>query len=94
MNANTSWDWSRTKEIADFYITALWLQNNKKSNWGSRTLFEIYQQEYKTFPKPKKNPWKVIKQKPVWEEKIVWEKRAKVVEIRPTDKPKTIEKKW
>ncbi|MDD3145049.1 MAG: hypothetical protein PHV23_02960 [Candidatus Gracilibacteria bacterium] len=82
-----------SKEIADFYITALGLQNNKKSNGGSRTLFEIYGHEYKTFPKPKKNPRKIIKQKPVGDEKIVGEKRAKVVEIRPADKPKVIEKK-
>lgn len=82
-----------TKEIADFYITALWLQNNKKSNWGSRTLFEIYQQEYKTFPKPKITR-KAVKENVVWNEKPVWEKRAKVVEIRPADKSKVTEKKW
>lgn len=43
-----------TKEIADFYIQGLWLQNNKKSNDGSRWLFESYWIPYKTFERPKK----------------------------------------
>lgn len=51
-----------TKEIADFYIQGLWLQNNKKSNDGSRWLFESYWIPYKTFERPKKEK-KVDKQK-------------------------------
>ncbi len=51
-----------TKEIADFYIQGLWLQNNKKSNDGSRWLFESYGIPYKTFERPKKEK-KVDKQK-------------------------------
>lgn len=43
-----------TKEIADFYIQGLWLQNNKKSNDGSRWLFESYGIPYKTFERPKR----------------------------------------
>jgi len=43
-----------TKEIADFYIQGLWLQDNKKSNDGSRWLFESYWIPYKTFERPKK----------------------------------------
>jgi len=43
-----------TKEIADFYIQGLWLQDNKKSNDGSRWLFESYWIPYKTFDRPKK----------------------------------------
>ena len=51
-----------TKEIADFYIQGLWLQNNKKSNDGSRWLFESYGIPYKTFERQKKEK-KVDKQK-------------------------------
>ncbi|MDD2907585.1 MAG: CYTH domain-containing protein [Candidatus Gracilibacteria bacterium] len=44
---------AETKEIAEFYINALGLTDNKKSNNGSRGLFELYNVPYKTFPKPK-----------------------------------------
>lgn len=42
-------------EIAEFYINALWLSGNEKSNWWSRSLFEKYWVEYKKFDKPKSN---------------------------------------
>jgi len=44
-----------TTEIAEFYIKALYLSENEKSNWWSRSLFEKYWVEYKKFDKPKTN---------------------------------------
>ncbi len=40
---------AETSEIADFYINALWLDNHEKNNGWSRSLFERYGVEYKTF---------------------------------------------
>lgn len=44
-----------SEKIAKHHIKSLWLKNNKKSNRGSRWLFETYGMPYKVFDKPEQN---------------------------------------